>query len=206
MTKLLPLFVLAACTAIELPPPTVPSRVLSAQPTELGAPPPGQGTLVLDTGEPAVVEEVTGTTTTIATNGRSTAVGYGVSTQLVCTTPCTAHVAQGQHQLVLTRVRDGEWGGTARVDIGMHPVALRYALGHAEAHIVPRYLGMIVASFGLSAALYGGIASAAGDGGTTPLLGGAALTAFGAALMYIYRPEVQNGAGTQWDLDRSASR
>ena len=206
MTKWIALCVaLTACTARELPPPTVPSHVLSSQPTELGAPPPGQGTLVLDTGEPAVVQEVTGTMTTVATNGTSTAVGIGLATQIVCTTPCTAHVAQGQHQLVLTRVADGEWAGTARVDVGVHPVAYRYNMGHAELHTGPRYLGAMLAILGGSGVITGGVLAMTGEGGGI-LLGSAAVTAVGAALMYIYRPEIQNGAGAQWDLDRTATR
>src|SRR5262249_43557295 len=132
MTKLAVLFALVGCATHELPPPQVPPPVLSAPPTELGEPPTGQGTLVLETDEPAVVEDVLGTTTTVATTGGATAVGVGVSKALVCTTPCTAHIAQGQHQLVLSRVSDGEWGGTARVDVGTHPVAYRYALGRAH--------------------------------------------------------------------------
>ncbi len=209
MTKWIALcFVITACTAHELAPPTAPSHVLSSQPTELGEPPPGQGTVVLDTGEPAVVEEVTGTMTTVASNGRSTAVGIGVETQLVCTTPCTAHVAQGQHQLVMTRVSDGEWAGTARVDVGVHPVAYRYNLGHAQLHTAPRYGGMLLASLGLTGVIVGGIDAGVGDGGsgTGLLLGSAVVTAVGAALMYLYRPEIQNGSGVQWELDHAASR
>ena len=124
MTRTILLFIaLTSCSIRELPPPTVPAQVLTSKPVELGDPPAGQGTVVLDTAEPAVVQEVTGTERAVASAGGVTAVGFGVATSLVCTTPCTAHLAQGQHQLVFAHAADGEWGGTARLDVGVHPVA-----------------------------------------------------------------------------------
>jgi hypothetical protein len=198
---------LVGCGFTELPPPRVPERLLTGPTAQLGEPPAGQTTVVLESSEPALVQDVTGATSSVATTGQATAVGFGISTNLVCTTPCTANLNRGQHQLVLTRASDGEWAGTGRLDLGVRPVAFRYNLGHVEPHWGPRLAGYALASLGAAGLTYGGIELATGDTGALPTtIGSAAITVVGALLMAIYRPEVQNGSGTQWELANVAGR
>lgn len=215
---------LSACTARELPPPIVPERVLTAAPTPTTEPPPGELDVTIETtSERAVVSEVDSAMSFTAFGPRGGGTAVGITSHVLCTTPCTTALPPGHHELVMAHADDGSFAGTATLDVGSRPVAYRYALGHASDHSGARIAGLTSLVFGVgllaTAPVVWGLEGAADENpfgmptaspSLAPVIGtaiaGALLTALGIGLVVWSRPEIQNGAGTQWDLESHGAR
>jgi hypothetical protein len=210
----LALFTLAACAPIELAPPSAPARVVPVPSVRLGAPAEGETTLLLDTpGRSTIVSEVIGTSEALAyrSGGVGMMAARSIQTRLLCVMPCEAHVRQGTHELAFETADTHAWAGTGIVQLGPAPAAYRYAIGHREPNAGARVGGVTAISLGLGF-VAGGLPLWAlqptpgmGEFGEAMTLGGAGLTIIGAALLTLLRPELQDGAGTLWELSPATS-
>jgi hypothetical protein len=195
--RTLSVVLVAACSYTHVPPPAAPPPVTPQPTVMLGDPPPGASHVLIDSDGPAKVEEVTARVETIH--------GDAPELRIVCTaTPCDAHLAQGPHVLQFSHP-DGSWAGTADVDVGTQPTALRYALGHRTSASAS-HVGSLVAILGFTFAI-GGLAGSTRDGargetGRDVAVGGLVAGLIGVAIAVSGTPEQQDGAATEWSLAR----
>ncbi len=177
----------------------------------IGDPPEGASTVLIDADQSAHVSEVTATMQGIGVSSNGWLAMRGVATRPLCSTPCAVHLPRGPHSLIFRRA-DGSWGGTAQLDVGMKPTAYRYAMGRESSGVGLRVGGIMALTFGFSAASTGLFFYAVGDeigarSLATPFaVGGIGLTVLGAVLLYLGRPEVQNGSGVRWEVSEMAMR
>jgi hypothetical protein len=194
-----------------LPPPAAPAKVLPAPAVELGPPPPGASTVLFDADRPAQVIEVGPTM-------QASGLGWGASatmTRPLCLTPCAVHLAQGTHQLVFQPAGANSWAGDGIVQVGQNPVAYRYALGHSHPRIGARVGGWVLVGIGLGLTATGALYWSFGNDsrlgsdltsyGEVQTFVGTGLVVAGAVMLSIFRPELQPGAGVQWELPGDAA-
>lgn len=182
-----------------LPPPEAPPQRLSAELTERAAaadPGEGEGVLVLDTTEgPAMVTDV----------GREV---DGAGRTEVCTTPCVAELALGEHELIF---REGDRSDTVTVQVEPTPRAhvrtLSYDSGAHREYVTVGVTG--IALGGASLFLIDPLASmdddlTATDGAliAAAALGGAALVAgiVGVVLAVADPQRLREGISSEWRL------
>jgi hypothetical protein len=159
---------------------------------EIGPPPQGASTVVVDADQPAQV----------------------TVSHAICLTPCTVHLPRGTHPLQFRSADGSDWEGDGVVNVETRPVAFRYALGHYHRHMGARVAGWVL--FGVGMGLMGSAAAtaflAASDGGssasdrailTGEVYGGLAMAIAGAAMLAVFRQELQPGTGVQWELPAS---
>lgn len=177
------------------PEPTLPSGFDPDQtPTE-----PGTGQVVLDTvGESADVVEVLATE-----SWRGTYVaGFAQRTRPVCSTPCVANLPYGAHLLRFASRTDAELDGAEMIDVTRVRRAHRYDMQRTKTHTAGMIGGIILFSFGITAAIAGGAVGLATDspeGGTVALIG-AGMAVGGGLLWNSSRTEIEPGSLTSWSL------
>jgi hypothetical protein len=212
----------AACVR-NLPPPPAPAQELpkpvSNVPPELE----GKSRVVIDvTNGPARVDEVLATAQSEATDGRHTYVSYGEITRPVClTTPCAVNLDYGQHNLRLVSTNKDDVGSVGTVDVGQSDSVFRHTMGQQSNGGAVHALGTTSTILGLTGAILGGTfllvgaasssanpdGTSSGGGITTAgevTLGiGVGLLALGIGMMIASPPTSQEGASTQFSLDKT---
>jgi hypothetical protein len=193
-----------------LPPPAAPAQTVPSPSAEIGPAPEGASTVVLDTDQPAQVREVDAMVTTATVGAPATAVA--TIARPLCITPCAVHLSRGSHQLQFQLPEDRGWGGDSVVQVGVHPVAYRYALGHRYPRIGARITGWVLFAAGMGLTASGALYWSVGDqnpdlgAGNLATIGqvqtvvGAGVAVAGILTLLLLRPEIQPGTGVQWEL------
>jgi hypothetical protein len=201
-----------ACNTVQVPPPKAPDKSipqLDDMPAD--APPGGASRVIIDTpGEKAQVTEVLDVSQGIASSGGHTAYATVVTSKRLCVTPCVVDLARGSHSLVFASTTDETRLSADQIEVGGAPKVVKHAIGSQKEWPVTRSLGVTSVGLGITGLVLGGIFYGIGssnnsgsgltDVGTYSLIGGGALTALGAVLLFVSRPEVQPGATTEWNL------
>jgi hypothetical protein len=194
---------------VNLPPPPIPERTMTAAVLPGPPPPPGTSAVTIDTvgEEPSVVEEVTGHVAgQVVQSGR--AISAFTYSSICRSTPCIANLTPGVHDLQFTSRLDPLREGAFTIDVGPAPSNVRYALGHGGTFNGELIGGLVAVSMGAPMAISGGVLFGVGssESGSTTLknvgagllAGAVVLVVVGAVLLVNGRPEVQDGAGVQW--------
>jgi hypothetical protein len=212
----------AACVR-NLPPPPAPAQELPKPVANVPPDVEGKSRVVIDvTNGPARVDEVMATAQSEATDGRHTYVSYGEITRPVClTTPCAVNLEYGQHNLRLVSTNKDDVGSVGTVDVGQSDSVFRHTMGQQSTGGAVHALGTTSTILGLTGAILGGsfllvgaISSGSNPDGTSSgggittagevTLGiGVGLLALGIGMMIASPPTSQEGASTQFSLDKT---